>query len=171
MAARAGARGFFDAGNLPTMTVKDELTAELRAAMKAGDKPRVAAVRQVETMLAQARSAPGFTGDVDDALYREVIKSYVKSIQKSRDEYLGYGERGAAHAEQLAAEIEFLERWLPRTLGEDETREAIEAAIAELGASEPRDAGRVIGSIMKSGRDDLDGRLVARLVKERLESG
>ncbi len=168
MAPRGEARGFFDTGNLPRMTVKDELTAELRAAMKAGDKPRVAAARQIETLVAQARSEPGFDGEVDDTLYREVITSYVKSIQKSRDEYLGYGERGAAHAAQLAAEIEFLERWLPRSLGEEETWAVIEEALAELGATEPRDAGRVIGSIMKAGRQDLDGRLVARLVKERL---
>ncbi len=153
------------------MTVKDELSAELRAAMKAGDKPRVAAVRQIETLVAQARSEPGFEGEVDDALYADVIKSYVKTIQKSRDEYLGYGERGAAHAEQLAAEIEFLGRWLPQTLGEAETEAVIAEAMAELGATEPKDAGRVIGAIMKSGRDDLDGRLVARLVKERLGSG
>lgn len=150
------------------MAVHDELSAELRAAMKAGDKPRLAAVRQIQTLVAQARSEPGFSGEVDDALYRDVIKSYVKTIEKSREEYLGYGERGASHAEQLGAEIEFLRRWLPQTLGEDDTRAAIEEAIAELGASEPRDAGRVIGSIMKSGREDLDGRLVARLVKERL---
>ncbi len=150
------------------MGVRDELSTELRAAMKAGDKPRVAAARQIQTLVAQARSEPGFEGEVDDALYLDVIKSYVKTIQKSREEYLGYGERGAAHAEQLAAEIEFLERWLPQTLGEDETRAVVDEAIAELGAAEPKDAGRVIGSIMKSGRQDLDGRLVARLVKERL---
>ncbi len=150
------------------MGVRDELSTELRAAMKAGDKPRVAAARQIQTMVAQARSEPGFEGEVDDALYLDVIKSYVKTIQKSREEYLGYGERGAAHAEQLAAEIEFLERWLPQTLGEDETGAVVDEAIAELGAAEPKDAGRVIGSIMKSGRQDLDGRLVARLVKERL---
>ncbi len=150
------------------MGVRDELSTELRAAMKAGDKPRVAAARQIQTMVAQARSEPGFGGEVDDALYLDVIKSYVKTIQKSREEYLGYGERGAAHAEQLAAEIEFLERWLPQTLGEDETGAVVDEAIAELGAAEPKDAGRVIGSIMKSGRQDLDGRLVARLVKERL---
>ncbi len=150
------------------MGVRDELSTELRAAMKAGDKPRVAAARQIQTMVAQARSEPGFGGEVDDALYLDVIKSYVKTIQKSREEYLGYGERGAAYAEQLAAEIEFLERWLPQTLGEDETRAVVDEAIAELGAAEPKDAGRVIGSIMKSGRQDLDGRLVARLVKERL---
>ncbi len=156
---------------LSAMSIKEELSAELRAAMKAGEKPKLAAIRQVETLVAQARSDPDFRGEVDDDLYREVLKSYVKTIEKSREEYLSYGERGAAHAEQLAVEAEFLRRWLPTTLGEEETLAIVEEAIAEVGAAGPQDAGRVIGSIMKSGRDDLDGRLVARLAKERLGSG
>ncbi len=153
------------------MSIKEEMSAELRAAMKAGAKPKLAAIRQVETLVAQARSDPGFRGEVDDDLYREVVKSYVKTIEKSREEYLSYGERGAAHAAQLAAEAEFLRRWLPTTLGEEETLALVEEAIAEVAAGGPQDAGRVIGSIMKSGRDDLDGRLVARLAKERLGAG
>ncbi len=152
------------------MSIKEELTAELRAALKAGERDKMAAVRQVETEVSLARSQPGFSGEVGDDLYRAVIESYVKKIAKARDEYLGYGERGAEHAERLGAEIEFLSRWLPDKLDEEGTRRLVDAAFEELGDAATQ-AGRVIGHIMKTGRDDLDGKLVAALVRERFDAG
>ena len=59
------------------MSIKDELADELRDAMKAKDAPRRDVIRQVETEISVARSQPGFTGDLDDDLYRQVIGSYV----------------------------------------------------------------------------------------------
>ena len=151
------------------MSVHDELTAELHDAMRAKDRRRSSAVRQVEAEVSVAKSAPGFTGAVDDGLYSKVIGTYVKKIGKARKEYEGLGDRGAAHAEKLAFEIEYLSRWLPETLGEEETRAMVQEAIASLGADDVKMTGRVIGHLMKSGAD-LDGGTVARLVKEELGS-
>jgi uncharacterized protein YqeY len=150
------------------MAIKDELAAELKDALRSGDKPRAAVIRQVETEVSRAKSEPGFRGEVDDALYVKVIGSYTKKMAKARDEYLGYGDKGASRAEALGFEIEYLSRWLPKALGEDETREIVEAAITELGVDDPKMAGRVIGHVMKSGADGLDGGLVNRLVREAL---
>jgi len=152
------------------MAIKDELQAELRDALKQGDRPRAAVIRQVETEVSRAKSEPGFQGEVDDELYRSVITSYVKKMAKAREEYLGYGERGEAPAASLAFEIEYLTRWLPTNLGEEETRSIVAAAVAELGADDPGMAGRVVGHIMKSGTGGLDGSLVNRLVRETLGS-
>jgi uncharacterized protein YqeY len=149
------------------MTIHDELQAELKDAMKARDQRRRDVVRQIETEVSIARSAPGFKGDVDDDLYRKVIASYVKRMDKARREYEGLGDKGAAQAEKLSYEIDYLARWLPDTLGEDETREIVAAAIAELGVDDVKMTGRVIGHVMKSGHD-VEGSLVARLVKEAL---
>ncbi|MCB2222537.1 MAG: GatB/YqeY domain-containing protein [Actinobacteria bacterium] len=150
------------------MAIKAELAAELKDALRSGDKPRAAVIRQVETEVSRARSEPGFTGDVDDALYVQVIGSYTKKMAKAREEYLGYGEQGASRAEALAYEIEYLSRWLPTALGEDETRALVEAAVAELGVDDPKMAGRVVGHVMKSGTEGLDGALVNRIVREVL---
>ncbi len=95
------------------------------------------------------------------------MKSYVKKMDKARKEYESLGERGAAQAEKLAFEIDFLSRWLPKSLDEDATRALVDAAIAELGADDPAMAGRVIGHVMRSG-EQLDGGLVARLVNQAL---
>ncbi len=151
------------------MTIKDELAAELRDAMRAQDKPRRDVIRQVETEVAVARSQPGFEGGADDDLYRTVIASYVKKMDKARDEYLEIGERGAAMAEKLGFEVQYLSRWLPKKLDEAATRELVRDAITELGvAGDVKATGRVIGQVMKTNGEDLDGGLVSRVVREEL---
>ena len=82
--------------------------------MRAQDGPRRDVIRQVETEVAVARSQPGFEGEVDDELYRQVIGSYVKKMDKARQEYLEIGERGAAMADKLGYEVDYLSRWLPQ---------------------------------------------------------
>jgi hypothetical protein len=151
------------------MTIQQQLTAELRDAMKAKDAPRRDVIRQVQTEAATARSHPDFTGEVDDAFYEKVIASYVKKMDKSREEYTALGERGEEMADKLAFEVEYLSRWLPSKLDEEATRRLVVEAIAELGAAgDEKAAGRVTGHLMKSHGQDLDGGLVNRLVREEL---
>jgi uncharacterized protein YqeY len=151
------------------MSIHGELVAELQRAMRAKDRPCLNVVRQIESEVSVASSAPGFKGEVDDALYLAVIRSYVKKVDKARREYETLGERGAEHAQKLRYEIDFLSRWLPTTLGIDDTLALVNAAIAELGAEDPKMIGGVIRHIMQSGAG-VDGGLVARLVKEAFAS-
>ncbi len=154
------------------MTIKEELTAELRDAMRAQDAPRRDVIRQVETEVSVARSQPGFEGETDDDLYRQVIGSYVKKMDKARSEYIEIGERGEAMASKLGFEVEYLSRWLPQKLDEKSTRELVRSIIVDLGvAGEEKAAGRVTGELMKSRGADLDGGLVNRLVREELAAG
>ncbi len=149
------------------MSIQQELAAELRAAIKARDTPRSNVIRQVETEVSVVKSSPGFTGEVDDDLYRKTIIAYVKKMDKARREFEAAGERGADHAAKLAYEVDYLARWTPSQLGEDETRAIVREAIDELGVEDPKMVGRVMGHIMKSGAE-LDGGLVNRLVREEL---
>lgn len=154
------------------MTIKEELGAELRDAMKTGDKLRRDAIRQIETEVSTARSRPDFSGEVDDELYQSVIASYVKKMEKSRAEYEELGERGRLMADKLGFEVGYLSRWLPQKLGEEETRLLVRETISELGVEgEEKATGRVIGQLMKTRGDDLDGSLVNRLVGEELAAG
>lgn len=156
------------------MSIRDELRAELTDAMVARDKPRTAVIRQIETEIAQARSAPDFVGEVDDTLYEKTLAAYVKKMEKARREFLAAGERGEDQAAKLAYEIEYLSRWLPEGIDENATRDLVDRAIAELGIGgdpDPKMAGRVVGHIMKTGPDGLDGGLVNRLVREALAGG
>lgn len=154
------------------MSIKEELADELRDAMRAKHGPKRDVIRQVETEIAVARSQPGFTGEVDDDLYRQVIGSYVKKMEKTRQEYLELGERGEAMAAKLGFEVEYLSRWLPKKLDEEATRRLVREMIEELGVtSDEKAAGRVTGQLMKQHGKDLDGSLVSRVVREELAAG
>ncbi|MGH8958947.1 MAG: GatB/YqeY domain-containing protein [Acidimicrobiia bacterium] len=154
------------------MTIKEELSAELKDAMKARDARRRDVIRMIETDVTVARSAPGFKGDVDDALYRKVITAYAKKMEKAKEEFEEAGEPGEAMAEKLGWEVEYLSRWLPRKLDEESTAGLVRAAIAELGvAGDPKASGRVIGQVMKAHKEEVDGALVNRLVAEALSPG
>lgn len=154
------------------MTIAEQLADELKDAMKTKDGPRRDVIRQVQTEVATARSHPDFTGEANDAFYEKVIASYVKKMDKSREEYAGFGERGAAMAGKLAYEVEYLSRWLPQKLTEADTRALIAEAIEELGvAGDEMAAGRITGHLMKTHGKDLDGGLVNRLVREELSVG
>ncbi len=94
--------------------------------------------RQIESEISVAKAAPGFDGEADDLLYLKTIAVYVKKMDKARREYEAAGERGIPNAEKLAWEIQYLARWLPQALSEDETRRTVRAAIAELNADDPK---------------------------------
>jgi len=150
------------------MTIKEELGAELKEALKTGDRNRKDVIRAIETEVSRAKAEPGFEGDVNDDLYRTVIGSYVKKMTKARREYDDLGERGEEMALKLAYETDYLARWLPTLLDETGTRELVYQAITELSVEDPKRAGQVVGHIMKSHRDEVDGGLVNRLVREAL---
>jgi len=154
------------------MTIQEQLITELRSAMKEKDAPRRDVIRQVQTEVAIAKSQPEFTDEVDDAFYRKVIASYVKKMDKSREEYAALGERGEEMADKLAFEVEYLSQWLPTKLDEPQTRRLVAAAVEELGVSgDEKAAGRVTGHLMKNHGEDLDGSLVIRLVRKELAGG
>ena len=149
------------------MTIAERLAADQTTAMKAKDRATLNAIRSIQSEVATAKAAPGFSGDVDDALYVKTIGTYVKRITKARDEYTAMGDAGAGQADKLGFEIDYLSGYLPTKLDEAATRALVEATIAEIGADASTPSGRVIGAVMKSG-EDVDGSLVNRIVQEIL---
>jgi len=150
-------------------SIKEQLAEELKNAMKTHDVDRRDVIRMVESEVSLAKSAAGFKGEVNDDLYRQVIASYSKKMDKARTEYLELGPRGEEMARKLGWEVEYLSQWLPTKLDQDATEALVLATISELGvAGDPKAAGRVIGQIMKSHKDEVDGGLVNRLVAAAL---
>ena len=149
------------------MTIKEQLAAEQKAAMKSGDRATLNVIRQIQSEVAVAKAAPGFKGEVDDDLYLATIATYVKRRSQARSEYDTLGERGREQADKLTFEIDYLAAYLPQKLDESATRALVAQTIADLGATDPQMTGQVIGAVMKSG-EEVDGALVARLVKGAL---
>lgn len=148
--------------------IESELTGRMKAAMKARNQAELNVIRAIRTKIGEARTAKGFTGEVDDALYLKIIAAYVKSMSKAKAEYVAAGERGKERADELAYEVEYLSEFLPKKMGEAETRTLVEAAIAESGANNPKMIGRVMGMVMKAHRDTVDAGLVRRIAEELL---
>lgn len=151
------------------MTIEEQLRNDQIAAMKAKDRATLNAIRSVQSEVAAAKAAPGFAGAVGDDLYRSTIATYVKRIRKSKEEYDAMGERGAELSSVLTFEIEYLDRYLPQSLSEADTVALVDRTIADLGADGQTPVGQVIGAVMKSG-EDVDGAMVNRIVRERLEA-
>lgn len=150
------------------MSIQQELGVELRDAMKARDRARLDVIRQIETEVSKAKSEPGFSGEIDDALYRAVISAYSKKMDKAREEFQAAGERGAEAVAKLTFEIDYLTRWLPKGVSDEDTREVVRIAIKELQATDAKQLGQVVGHIMKNGPKGMDGATVKRLVSEAL---
>ena len=131
------------------MSLEEDLRKQLTDAPKARDQRTADTIRMIMTKVMERRTAKGFTGQVDDALYTDVIGAYKKTLQKAREEYVAAGERGAEHAAGLQWEVEFCDRFLPKGLGADEIRAAVRAAIAATGAKDVKMAGRIVGEVMK----------------------
>lgn len=149
------------------VSIKEELNAELKDAMRARDRNRTDVIRQITSEIERAVTAPGFEGGADDELYRTTIAAYAKKMGKALAEYESYGERGADAAAKLRFEVEFLGRWLPQAPSEDEAAAIVDGAVQELGATDIKAMGQVMGHIMKH-HPGLDGGVVNKLVRERL---
>ena len=149
-------------------SLETQLRQQLTAAMKAKDSTRANLVRMINTKIMERRTAPGFTGTVDDALIRDVLRSYKKSMEKARAEFVAVGDRGKEQVEQIDYELAWCATMLPAGVEEGELRAAIATAVAALPAKDPKMAGRVIGAIKKQFGEGADGAIVKRLVDEAL---
>ena len=147
------------------MTLVDDLSAALKEAMKAKDKPKLDAIRQVQTEIAKKKSEKG--EEATDELVLAVISSYVKKLTKAVEEYQTLGDRGTEMAEKIQFEIDFLSEWLPEQLSEEEVEKIVDAVLIEMGDIDISQMGKVIGAVMSKG-DGIDGSLVSKIVKSKL---
>ena len=147
------------------MALADDLSTALKEAMKAKDKPKLDAIRQIQTEIAKKKSEKG--EEVNDELVLGVISSYVKKMAKAVDEYNSLGEKGEEMASKIQFEIDFLTTYLPEQLSEEEVEKIIDDVLAELGDVDMSQMGRVIGAVMAKG-DGIDGSAVSKIVKQRL---
>src|SRR5688572_23848545 len=148
--------------------IRDTIKAAQIAAMKAGDKPRTAAVRLILSAL-KNRDIELRTAEAppeDDALVTEVLQKMIKQRRESIAMYEQGGRAELADAER--AEVAVIESFLPKQLGEEETRAAIDAIVAETKAASVKDMGRVMALLKERHASELDMGKASGLVKARL---
>src|SRR4051812_45989286 len=150
------------------MPIDVQLNDLLKEAMRAKDSRTSDVIRMIKTKHMERRTAAGFKGPLDDSLWLDVITAYQKQLRKSREEYVAVGERGADALPQIDFEIAFCARFLPKAASDDEVRSAVRETLARLGASDPKQAGRLIGEIMKANKGKFEPATVKRIVDEEL---
>ncbi len=148
--------------------LRDEIKSAQIAAMKAGDKPRLGAVRLILAKLKDRDIELRTSSQVpdDDTLVVEVLQKMGKQRRESITLYEQGGRPELADAE--AAELAVIESFLPAQMSEAETSAAIEAIKAELGASTVKDMGRVIAELKARHGSQLDMSKASGLVKAAL---
>lgn len=148
--------------------IRDDIKAAQVAAMKAGDKESRAAISLIQAAI-KNRDIELRTGDApadDDMVVIEVLQKMVKQRRESIAMYEQGGRQELADAEK--AEVAVIERFLPQTLTEDETKAAIETIKAEIGASGMKDMGRVMAELKARHAAVLDMSKASGLVKAAL---
>ena len=150
------------------MDLEQKLNDTLRHAIKDRDAGTADVVRMVKTRLAERRTAKGFAGAVDDALVLDVIAVYRKQLQKALAEFEKVGERGAAQAAQLRFEMTFLDHYLPQRLDEPSLRALVKERLTALRIGDPKQAGRLVGEILKTHKGQVEATDVKRIAEELL---
>ena len=150
------------------MGLEQQLNDKLKAAMMQKDSKTADVVRMIKTKIMERRTAKGFSGTVDDALITEVISAYKKSMQKALEEFEKLGDKGAEQAAQLKFEIGFCEQFLPKGLDANALRALVKERIGALGLNDPKQAGRLVGDIMKSHKGLVEAGDVKKIAEEIL---
>ena len=152
------------------MALERTLNDALTQAIKAKDRETANVVRMLKTKIQERRTAKGFSGVVDDALVLDVMGAYRKQLQKAIGEFEKVGARGAAQAAALRFEIEFCERYLPRTMDEAAVRALVKERIGALGITDAKQAGRLIGDVMKTHKGQVEAGDVKRIAEDLLKA-
>jgi uncharacterized protein YqeY len=147
------------------MGIFDEVSSHLKDAMRAREKSRVSALRNIRAAFLAATKEDG-----SDTLSDEGCVTLLRRLEKQRNESIAAFEAG--NREELAAaeraELAVIQGFLPSLADEPTTRAWVQEAIASTGASSTKDVGRVLGLLMKSHKGEVDGKLAKTLAEAML---
>jgi uncharacterized protein YqeY len=148
--------------------MREKINADLKAAMKAGDKDRVGTLRLVNAAIKQADidARPSGKDKITDADILSVLAKMVKQRRDSIAQYKAGGRQDLADKE--AAEIAVIETYLPKQMDEAEAKAAVAAVIEETGAAGPKDMGKVMGALKAKYAGQMDFGKASGMVKELL---
>ena len=150
------------------MSLKDRISDEIKAAMKAKDKLRLQTVRSVKKVILEKESEIRAKGR-EELTEEEELAVVMQLAKQRRDSITQFTDAGREDlADKEAQELAILEEYLPAQLSDEDVEAVIDEIIAQTGASGPRDMGKVMGPAMKKLKGQADGGKVQALVKQKL---
>ncbi len=148
------------------MDLFERVSEDIKIAMKAKDKVALETLRNIKKFFLEAKTAPGANDTLTDA---DALKILQKLAKQGKDSAAIFSEQGRADlAEAELAQVRVIETYLPKPMSAEELETALKAIITEVGATSPKDMGKVMGAASKALAGKAEGRIISETVKRLL---
>ena len=144
----------------------DQVSKDIVAAMKAKDKVRLEALRNIKKVFIEAKTAPGANDTLDDAAALKILQKLAKQGNDSAALYKGQNREDLAEAE--LAQVAVIESYLPKPMSSEEIENAVKDIISQTGASSIKEMGKGMGIASKQLAGKADGKTISEIVKKLL---
>jgi uncharacterized protein YqeY len=150
------------------MNLFEQISEDLKAAMRAKDKIRLQALRGIKKEFLEAKTAKGGDGELSDGNAIRILQKMIKQRKESAQIYAAQGRPELAEDE--LREVAVIENYLPRPMSLDELEDAVRNIIAQVDAQGPKDIGKVMNAAIKALHEKAEGRLISDVVKRLITS-
>lgn len=144
----------------------DQISNDIKEAMKARDKVRLETLRNIKKVFLEAKTAPGANDTLEDTDAMKILAKLAKQGKESAATFVQQNRQDLADAE--LAQVSVIEAYLPKPMTEEEIEAAVKEIIAQTGAAGMKDMGKVMGVASKQMAGKADGRIISGIVKKLL---
>lgn len=144
----------------------DQISNDIKEAMKARDKVRLEALRNIKKVFIEAKTAPGANDTLEDAQALKILQKLAKQGHDSADLYNSQNRPDLAEEEM--AQVNVIESYLPKQMSEEEIEVVVKEIIAQTGAQSMKEMGKVMGVASKQLAGKADGKKISEIVKKLL---
>ena len=148
------------------MSLRDQLTADMKESMKSGNKIKLEAVRMIISAI-KYKETEDRSKAVDDQVVISLLKTMVKQRKDSIEQFTQGGRQDLVDKE--TAELKIIESYLPHQMGRDQVEKIVTQAIASTGATTAKDMGKVMKEVMAKTGGNADGKMIQEMVKAKLQ--
>lgn len=148
------------------MSLKQRIEADIKKAMLAKDQDSLRALRSIKSSILLAETEKGRQGELAEEKEMQLLGKAVKQRKESIELFENQGREDLAANEK--AELEVIERYLPKPISEGELQAAVQQIIKETGASGMQDMGKVMGVATKELAGKADGKVISQVVRQNL---
>lgn len=148
------------------MDLFETISADIKKAMLAREKVRLEALRGIKKEFLEAKTAKGSDGNLTDEKAVQILAKMIKQRKESAEIYVQQNRPELAQAELAQAAV--IEEYMPKQLSDEELADALREIIARVGATSPKEMGKVMGVASKELAGKAEGRAISAKVKELL---
>lgn len=147
-------------------TLFDQVSSDIRTAMKAHDKVRLETLRNIKKYFLEAKTAPGANDTLEDDAALKILQKLAKQGEESAETYAKAGRQDLADSE--TAQVNVIKEYLPKPLSESEIEAQVKEIIAQTGATDMKAMGQVMGLATKQMAGKADGKVISAIVRKLL---